>query len=385
MEIVRIGVIGLGNMGQYHANYLSEGAVEGARLAAVSDAAPDRLAAYAGKAAAFTSSTELIRSGEVDVVLIATPHFSHTTIGIDALQHGLHTLVEKPISVHKADAERLLAAHTDRSLVLAAMFNQRLDGRFMRIKQMVTSGELGELQRVNWITTEWFRTQAYYDSSAWRATWKGEGGGLLVNQCPHQLDSLQWLTGMPSRVRAFCGLGKRHNIEVEDEVTAYLEYANGATGVLTASTGEYPGANRLELVGDRGRIVLDGGRLQITRSAISVSAFCRSTNEVFGKPEVTCEELELECSPGKHEAVTQNFVDAIRLGTALVAPAEEGLHSLELANAMLYSSLTASTIELPLDGAAYEARLNELIANSTFEKHVSGANTPVDISKSFRK
>ncbi|MCE5258349.1 MAG: Gfo/Idh/MocA family oxidoreductase [Chloroflexi bacterium] len=385
MEIVRIGVIGLGNMGQYHANYLSNGTVDGARLTAVSDAAPDRLAAYAGKAAAFTSSAELIRSGEVDAVLIATPHFSHTTIGIDALQHGLHTLVEKPISVHKADAERLLAAHTDRSLVLAAMFNQRLDERFMRVKQMVASGELGELQRVNWITTEWFRTQAYYDSSAWRATWKGEGGGLLINQCPHQLDSLQWLTGMPSRVRAFCGLGRRHNIEVEDEVTAYLEYVNGATGVLVATTGEYPGTNRLELVGDRGRIVLEGGRLQITRSPSSVSTFSRSTNEVFGKPEVTCEEVELECSPGKHEAVTQNFIDAIRLGTALVTPAEEGLHSLELANAMLYSSLTASTIELPLDGLAYEARLNELIANSTFEKRMSGTGTPVDISKSFRK
>jgi predicted dehydrogenase len=385
MDNVRLGVIGLGNMGQYHVKYLREGAVSGCTLAAVSDAAPARIEALASEMAVFTSSEALIRSGKVDAVLIATPHFAHTTIGIDALQHGLHALLEKPISVHVADAARLLAAHSDPRLVFAAMFNLRLDARFRQLKRIVTEGRLGQLQRVNWVMTDWFRTEAYYASSAWRATWQGEGGGLLINQCPHQLDMLQWLTGMPVRVRAFCGLGRRHAIEVEDEVTAYLEYGNGATGVFIASTGEYPGTNRLELVGDRGKLVLEANRLTLAQNAESSSEYSRTTSEPFGQPQ--CEELELtlETGGGTHQAITQNFCDAIRLGVPLVAPAEEGIHSVELANSMLYSSLTGETVELPLDGQAYEQLLGELIARSTFRKACTSENAPTDITRSFHK
>jgi len=293
-------------------------------------------------------------------------------------------LVEKPISVHKADCERLLAAHTDHNLVFGAMFNQRFDARFRQIRRLLQEGVLGELQRVNWITTEWYRTEAYYASSAWRATWKGEGGGILINQCPHQLDTLQWLTGMPTRVRAFCGLGRRHAIEVEDEVTAYLEYANGATGVFIASTGEYPGTNRLELVGDRGKLVLEGSRLLLARNAVSALEFSRTTREPFGKPDCKVEEMPLQVEPGRHEDVTRNFCDAILHGTPLVAPAAEGIHSVELANAMLCSSLTESTVELPLDSAAYEAQLNALVAKSSLRTHVVEC-PPEDITKSFRR
>jgi predicted dehydrogenase len=233
--------------------------------------------------------------------------------------------------------------------------------------------------------TDWFRTEAYYASSAWRATWRGEGGGLLINQSPHQLDMLQWLTGMPVRVRAFCGLGRRHSIEVEDEVTAYLEYANGATGVFIASTGEYPGTNRLELTGDLGRLVLEANRLTLSQNAVSTGEFSRTTDEPFGQPQCKVTELPLETGGGTHQAITQNFIDAIRLGTPLVAPAEEGIHSVELANAMLYSSLTAQTVELPLDGQAYEILLGSLIANSTFRKVTASESGPADITRSFHK
>ncbi|MHB1356103.1 MAG: Gfo/Idh/MocA family protein [Anaerolineae bacterium] len=385
MDNVRLGVIGLGNMGQYHVKYLREGAVSGCILTAVSDAVPARTEALASEMSVFATSEALIRSGQVDAVLIATPHFAHTTIGIDALQHGLHVLVEKPISVHVADAARLLAAHTDPNLAFAAMFNLRLDARFLQLKRIMVEGRLGQLQRVNWVMTDWFRTEAYYASSAWRATWRGEGGGLLINQAPHQLDMLQWLTGMPVRVRAFCGLGRRHAVEVEDEVTAYLEYANGATGVFIASTGENPGTNRLELVGDRGRLVLEANHLTLSQNMVSASEFSRSTSEPFGQPQCKVMELPLETGGGTHQVITQNFCDAIRLGTPLVAPAEEGIHSVELANAMLYSSLTGQTVELPLDGQAYENQLNELIASSTFRKVTTSESAPADITRSFHK
>lgn len=385
MDNVRMGVIGLGNMGQYHVKYLREGAVSGCTLTAVSDAVPARTEALASEMSVFATSEALIRSGKVDAVLIATPHFAHTTIGIDALQHDLHVLVEKPISVHVADAARLIAAHTDPRLVFAAMFNLRLDARFLQLKRIMMEGRLGQLQRVNWVMTDWFRTEAYYASSAWRATWRGEGGGLLINQAPHQLDMLQWLTGIPVRVRAFCGLGHRHAVEVEDEVTAYLEYANGATGVFIASTGEYPGTNRLELIGDRGKLVLEANHLILSQNAVSADEFSRTTSEPFGQPQCEVTELPLETGGGTHQAITQNFCDAIRLGTPLVAPAEEGIHSVELANAMLYSSLTGQTVELPLDGQAYEKQLNELIASSTFRKATTSESTPADITRSFHK
>ncbi len=247
MKKVRLGIIGVGGMGLYHARYLLDGKVDRCELTAVCDVDPARLQQFDKHAGIkqFTDSRTLIRSGKVDAVLIATPHYSHTTIGIDAFKNGLHVLVEKPISVHKADCERLIAAHTDKKLVFAAMFMLRTSPLYKNVKRLLDDGEVGRLTRVSWLVTSWFRTETYYASGGWRATWKGEGGGVLLNQCPHNLDLLQWFCGMPSRVRGFCSFGKYHDIEVEDEVTAYLEYPNGATGVFVTTTGEAPGTDRL--------------------------------------------------------------------------------------------------------------------------------------------
>lgn len=384
MDHVRIGIIGVGGMGSFHARYLLEGRVARASLTAVSDADPARLEPYKDLQT-FTDSRDLIRSGAVDAVLIVTPHYFHTTIGIDALEQGLHVLVEKPISVHKADAERLIAAHKCKDQVFAAMFNQRTDPHYREIKRLVDSGDLGPIQRTCWIITDWFRPEAYFASGTWRATWKGEGGGVLVNQCPHNLDLFQWIVGMPVRVRAFCGLGKYHDIEVEDEVTAYLEYANGATGVFVTSTGEAPGTNRLEIAGDRGKIVLESGRVTLFRNEVPASEFSRTSPMPFSKPDVTCEEIPVEGNGGQHVEITQNFVDAILDGVPLIAPAEEGIRSVELANAMLYSHFTGQTVELPLDGAAYEALLQELIAKSRYNKKAPGAGLTGDMASSFQK
>src|SRR6478752_4392547 len=258
MKNVRLGIVGLGNIGKFHTGYLLEGKISRCELAAVSDAYAPSLEAFKAKGIpTFEKCEDMIRSGTIDAIVIATPHFLHTTIGIDALKNGLHIMVEKPISAHKADAERLIAtAQQHPKQVFAGMFQMRVEPRYQKIRKLIQNGELGDLVRINWIITDWFRTEAYYASGGWRATWKGEGGGVLLNQCLHQLDMLQWLCGMPARVRGFCQLGRFHNIEVEDNVAAYLEYPNGATGTFVSSTGEAPGTNRFEIVGTRGKILL---------------------------------------------------------------------------------------------------------------------------------
>ena len=382
MKQVRIGIVGMGNMGKYHGAYLLGGKISRCVLTAVSDAFTANLEPYK-QLKTYDDAGKMIRSGEVDAIIIATPHFLHTTIGIDALENGIHVLVEKPISVHKADCDRLIAAHKNPKVVFSAMFQSRTEARWKKIKTLIDGGELGKIVRTSWIVTDWFRTEAYYASGGWRATWKGEGGGVLLNQCPHNLDILQWLCGRPSKVRGFCQLGRYHDIEVEDNVTAYFEYASGATGSFITSTGEAPGTNRLEIAGERGKIVVEHGRLTFTRNEVSMLEFSKSAKAGFAKPEVWNVEIPLESTGGKHEDITLNFVEAILDGAPLIAPAEEGVWSVELANAILYSSLIGQTVEIPLDADAYEKKLNQLIAESKFEKKVVETAVGEDFTKSF--
>jgi len=384
MDHVRIGIVGVGGMGSHHARYIQEGKVSRGKLTAVCDIDPTKLQTFQN-VKTFTSSDALIASGEVDAVMVATPHYAHTTVGIAALKAGLHLLVEKPISVHKADCERLIAAYKARpkkSQVFAAMFNQRTDPHFIRVRKLIEDGELGQIRRTNWIITNWFRTQAYYNSGGWRATWRGEGGGVLLNQCPHNLDLFQWICGMPSKVRAFCSLGKYHTIEVEDDVTAYFEYANGATGIFITTTGEAPGTNRLEIAGDRGKVVVENGNVTFTRNEIPGDTFLKTSKESFATPAIWNIEIPVNGCGGQHQEITQNYVDAILDGKPLIAPAVEGIHSVELANAMIYSSLSGKTIDLPLNGAAYEKTLKKLIASSKLKKKV--VKTATDLSKSWK-
>jgi predicted dehydrogenase len=384
MTKVRLGLIGLGNIGQHHAGYLSAGKIRHAELVAVCDAAPAKLDPFKSLKT-FSEGEALIRSGLVDAVIIATPHYQHTTLGIAAFQAGLHVLVEKPISAHKADAERLIAAHQKNpALVFAGMFQLRAEPRYLKMRRLIQSGELGRPVRLSWIMTDWFRTEAYYASGGWRATWKGEGGGVLLNQCLHNLDVLQWLLGMPARARGFCQLGRFHDIEVEDNVTAYLEYPNGATGTFVSSTGEAPGANRLEIAGTRGRLLLESDQLRFYRNETDMLEFSKSARLGFAKPEVWNVEIPFENAPNGHAILMQNFVNAIVEGEPLIAPGAEGIHSVELANVILYSSLLGQTVELPLDSAAYETKLNQLIANSKVEKKVI-AVAAEDFASSFRK
>jgi predicted dehydrogenase len=386
MKSVRLGIMGMGNIGSHHADYLLAGKIKRCELKAVSTRSANKLAPYQQRGLKiFDDGGELVRSGEVDAVIIATPHFQHTTLGIAALQAGLHVMVEKPISAHKADAERLLAVRRQHPRqVFAAMFQMRTESRYAKIKQLIASGDLGQIVRFSWIITEWFRTEAYYASGDWRATWKGEGGGVLINQCLHQLDMLQWLLGMPARVRSFVQLGRFHHIEVEDNVTAYMEFPHGATGVFVSTTGEAPGSNRLEIAGEMGKLLLENDKLLFVRNEISMFQQSKNSNLGFQKPEVRNIEIPFANEPAQHAVLTQNFVDAILDGTPLTAPGEEGIHSIELANVMLYSGLVNETIELPLASAAYEKKLNELMAASKFEKKVAQVSNE-DFTKSFMR
>ncbi len=383
MNSVRLGIIGMGNIGRYHADYLTKKKISRCELVAVCDAmAP--LDQYK-PLKTFTDGEALIKSGEVDAVIVATPHFQHTTLGIFALNHGVHAMIEKPISSHKADAERLIeASRKNPKVVFGGMFQMRTEPRYKKVQKLIQNGELGKIVRVSWINTDWFRTDAYYASGGWRATWKGEGGGVLLNQCLHNLDTMQWLVGMPKRVRGFCQLGRFHQIEVEDSVTAYLEWANGATGVFVSSTGEAPGTNRFEIVGSRGTIVMENNKLLFTRNDVDMLEFSQTSKQGFMKPEVWNIDIPFENAAVPHAIIIQNFVDAILDGTPLIVPGDEGMQSVELANVMVYSSLINHTVELPMDGAAWETKLNQLIAESKVVKKVVKVET-ADFVSSFRR
>ena len=386
MDKVRIGIIGMGNMGRFHANDLLDGKVPRGELAAVGSTSPHKLEEYKEKGVQiFGSGEEMIASGAIDALLIATPHYQHTSLGVAALEAGLHIMVEKPISAHKADAERLIAAAAARpDQVFGAMFQLRVEPRYQKIRELVQGGELGDLVRVLWIMTDWFRSEAYFQSCGWRATWKGEGGGVLLNQCLHQLDAMQWITGMPSKVRSHVGIGRWHDIEVEDDVTCYMEFANGASGAFITSSGETPGSNRFEIAGTKGRLILENDTLTLTRNEVPSDEWCKTSKIGFQKPETTVEEIPIPGADAAHATLMTNFVNAILDGEALIAPGVEGLGSVELANVMVYSGLLNESVDLPMDGAAWEAKLNELIANSTHEKKVVEVSSE-DFAASFRK
>lgn len=394
MEKVRLGIIGVGGMGSGHAAQVLEGKVPRCELTAVCDIDPSRMEKYDKSIKRFEKSGDLIRSGKVDAVLIATPHYFHTTIGIDALTCGVHTIVEKPISVTKYDAKKLIDAYhkalkKNKDLKFCAMFNQRTDPYYIKMHELIENGELGTIRRSNWIITNWFRTEAYYRSGGWRATWAGEGGGVLVNQCPHNIDLYQWLCGMPSAVYAIGGLGKYHDIEVEDECCALFEYESGATGAFITTTGEAPGTNRLEICGDMGKLVLDigpnGRKLEFTRNVVNAHEFIKTNDGRFSVPEIWNVTFPLPQSSGEqHIGIKKNFVAAILDGEKLIAPAEEGIKAVEIANAMQYSLMTKTRVELPMDASKYQAYLQKLIKNSKFVKKTD-ANANLDLNGSFAK
>ncbi len=388
MKTVRFGIVGIGNMGSTHVKLIEE--MKDGELTAVCDINPkafDRIPENIRKKIVCTTDLkEFLDVEALDVVVVAVPHYDHPYIAIEALKKGKHIIVEKPITVHKKMALELLEESKKYPhLTQAIMLCQRTIPAHRKLKDLIDSGELGKITRINWIITDWFRTQSYYDSGDWRASWRGEGGGVLLNQCPHQLDLMQWFFGMPEKVRATAKLGKYHDIEVEDEVNAYLEYADGKVGNFIASTGEMPGTNRLEITATRGRVVFEHGKIEFIRNEIPTDVHIKTCKGSFTKSDTwKCEVTAKENTGSIHQKIFQNVADALLRGEKLIAPLEDGLNGLELGNAMLLSGLKDKTVSLPVDADEYADMLSGLIAISRYQKKNVSADTAEDFGKSFQ-
>ena len=370
MEQVRFGIIGCGNIAQNHVKNFETGKVKDGVVTAICDIVPAKYealnATYGNKFATFTDAKEMMKSGLVDAVIICTPHYQHPELAIMAMDAEIHCIIEKPAGVYTLQVKEMLERAKTAKTKLSMMFNQRTNPAFKKMREMVATGKIGDVKRTNWIITNWYRTQEYYDSGSWRATWAGEGGGVLYNQSPHQLDLFQWIVGMmPKKVHAFCHFGKWHNIEVEDDVTCYVEYPNGATGCFITTTADAPGTNRFEITGTKGKLVFENDKLFFTELEISEREHCFATNMTFKAPDMLpTVEIELEGENSQHAGVCNNFIDAILGRDELFAPVEDGLNGVILANSMLLSTWLDKTIDLPFDDALFYEELKKRIAVS---------------------
>jgi len=371
-----MGVIGIGNMGSAHAKSIADGIISGMVLSAIADISPERLE-WASQnlpkgIALFNDADNLIKSGLVDAIIVSTPHYYHPPLAIKGFENGLHVLIEKPAGVYTMQVRQMNEIAKKSGKVFAMMFNQRTNCIFRKMKEIVSSGELGRIKRTNWIITDWYRSQSYYDSGSWRATWAGEGGGVLLNQCPHNLDLWQWICGMPSKIQAFCHEGKWHDIEVEDDVTAYAEYPNGATGVFVTSTADTPGTNRFEIMLDGGKLVCENNKLMLYKLEMREREFNATYKKGFGQPEFEKIDVETDGENPQHNGVLQNFADAILFDKPLIASGCEGIHGLSISNAMHLSSWLGRAVEMPLNEELFFNELTKKIASSKRKNVVSG-------------
>lgn len=371
--MVKIGIIGIGNMGSSHAKNICAGKVPRAKLTAVCDINPQKYEAIKGDLGEgvvfYDNDDAFFANADIDAVVIATPHYDHPPLAIRSFEKGWHVMVEKPAGVYTKQVHEMNAAAQKSGKVFGIMYNQRTNPLYQKVRELVRGGALGEMKRFIWIITNWYRPQSYYDSSTWRATWKGEGGGVLLNQDPHQLDLWQWITGMPTRVRAFMKFGSHRNIEVEDDVTAYAEYANGATGLFVTATHETPGTNRLEISGDNGRIVVEDGTIVFNRNVVGETQFNAEWKGGFGSPECWDCKVPVKGTATEHVGILNNFMEAIETGAALIAPGIEGINGLTISNGLHLSAWTDDWVELEtLDQDRFYEILQEKIKQSTFVK-----------------
>jgi predicted dehydrogenase len=365
---VRYGLIGFGKIGSQHAKQICAGMVPLCSVTAVADTDPARLEAakkmFGDRAEYFDSAEALIASGRCEAVHICTPHYYHPGIAIQALNAGLHTLVEKPAGVYTRQVEAMNAvADAHPELKFAMDFNQRTNPVYRKVKELIESGELGEIHRSIWIITNWYRSQSYYDMGGWRATWKGEGGGVLLNQNPHNLDLWQWICGMPARMKSVVYYGKHRNIEVEDDLVAIAEYPNGATGTYITTVADAPGTNRLEIDGDRGRLVVENDTIHFDRLRVSEKEFNATFRGGLGKPESWSCEIPVSGKYTSHAGIMNNFCDSILNGVPLFAPGQEGIRGLQISNAIHLSDWTGGDwVDLPVDGELFYEKLCEKCA-----------------------
>ena len=366
MEQVRYGIIGLGNQGSSYALKIFDcGKAENAVLTAMCDINPAKIENVKSKTSNqnvqyFEDYKEMLDSGLCDAVLIEVPHYQHPEMVEECLKRNINVICEKPAGVYTKQVREMNAASEQSGALFGMMFNQRTNSLYRKMREIIREGGIGELQRVNWIITDWYRTQQYYDSGSWRATWEGEGGGVLINQCPHQIDLVQWVVGeMPISVNGFCQYGKWHDIEVEDEVTAYFRYKNGATGVFITTTGEAPGTNRFEISGTKGKLLCENGKLFFYRNEVDSLEWSRTSTEGFKKPPKEVIEVETDGKNPQHAGIINNFTAAILGSEPLFVDGTEGINGVELMNAIELSGWNdGETVSLPIDEERYLRELN---------------------------
>lgn len=387
MKKIRLGIIGVGNMGSGHLQNIIEGRCPKVEAVAVADIDPAKLENAQKKQPSLTcfdDAERMLDSGLIDAALIAVPHYIHPKYAVECFRRGIHVMIEKPAGVYESQVREMNEAAKRSDVKFGIMFNQRTNPIYKKAREIVQSGALGKPKRLVWIVTNWYRTQAYYDSGSWRATWNGEGGGVLLNQAPHNLDLWQWIFGMPKKIRAFCATGKYHNIDVEDDVTIYGEYENGATAVFISTTGEAPGTNRLEISGDLGKIVLEDGKMKWWKLSVPEREFCFTSKEGFLCPETVYEEYSEEALEG-HSAVLENFAEAILDGAELIADGREGINSLSISNAAYLSSWTNDWAEIPTNEKLFEQYLTSFCKNENIKKnHAQNTDTEVDLMERWK-
>ena len=379
---IRLGVIGAGNMGAAHVKCIQEGNCPEIMISAVADIKPERMEnlQVINK---FDNATAMLESGLIDAALIATPHYDHPSLAIECFNNDIHVMMEKPAGVYTKQVREMNDTASKKDLIFGIMYQNRTDHIYRKMKEIVDSGKMGQIRRVSWLITNWYRPQVYYDSGAWRASWRGEGGGVLLNQCPHNLDLLQWICGMPVMVDTKMSFGKWHDIEVEDDVTAYMEFKNGATGVFITSTGDTPGSNRFEITFDGGKLVAEGGKLKMWELEQLEQEFSAVNTELFGSPGVTETVVETDGKSELYIGVLNAFAGAILRGEPLVAEGREGINGLMISNSMHLSAWTGNPVTLPIDDNAFYYELMKRVETSRFKTNVREA--VADLSKSYLK
>ena len=370
MEKIKLGIIGIGNMGSGHAGNIKNGKCPEIELVAIADINTDRLdwakeQNYAENITYFATAEEMLDSGIINACIIAVPHYDHTKYAIECMKRGIHVMVEKPAGVYTKQVREMNAeAQKHPEVVFGMMFNQRTNCVYRKLRELVKSGEYGEIRRTNWIITDWYRPQFYYNSGDWRATWSGEGGGVLLNQCPHQLDLWQWICGMPVKFESHLHFGKWHDIEVEDDVTTYVEYANGATGVFITTTGDAHGTNRFEIQMDKAKFVVENNKLIMTEYEMTEQEFSKTNKIAFATVKSKTFEVETDGENLQHIGVLNAWADAILHGGKLVAKGEEGINGLILSNAMHLSAFLGKEVEIPFDEELFYNELMKRVATS---------------------
>jgi len=371
MKKVRIGIIGVGGMGSAHC--ISAKELKETKLVFVCDI-DEKIAKAKSKEFGvpyFTDYKKAFKSGLCDAVVIATPHWIHPEIAIFAFKNGLHVLSEKPIAVTVADADRMIKAAKDNKKVFAVMFQKRTTSFVKKLTEIIKSAAIGEVTRTLCIDP-WYRTQSYYDSGTWRATWAGEGGGVLINQSSHTIDLFTYIAGLPAKVEAKTRTSL-HKIEVEDEVAVSLEYKNGGWGYFYTSTCEPAGKDAslyMEIAGEKGKIVVSGTDITLYTYSVPVSKFTHQSKGMWSSLDVKEEKVKLDKDVLGHREIMRNFAMAIHKKEKLISPGQEGLNAVEFFNACILSGMKNKAVKIPVNRNEYNSLMKNLVKNSKAKKNV---------------